>query len=140
MKRMDRDCPKHDVSPGVHPLVERAGTVALGGRKNSGILTSAPEVLRKEPSAIGSAKDRRKHAGGSKMAAQSPEMSTFVHFFRKAHASLYPLVLLEEAVIGDDYRRKAVKTHFLYLRRNRRIEIISERQKRPLSSTEPLLT
>ncbi len=38
------------------------------------------------------------------MVAEIPETSIFVHFFRKGRVRLYPLVLLEEAVIGHDYR------------------------------------
>ena len=77
----------------------RAGAM----RKGAAMRTSVPKAFGKE-SSRSFRTDRHMHAGGSKMDAERPETSTFVHFSRKGRVMLCPLLLLEKAAIGHAYR------------------------------------
>ncbi len=83
--------------------------------------------------------DRHVHAGDSKMVAESPETSAFVHFFGTAYVSLRPLILLEKAVIRHAYRKRSrqgtLSAFVLYLRHPRGSRKFPRVKNRSLSSS-----
>ncbi len=91
-------------------------------RKGAAKRTPVPGVFRNEAFPIVPPTDRPMHTEGPEMDAKRPETSTFVHFIAKAQMRLYPLVLLEEAVIGLAYRGRGrdgqLSAFALYLRQS----------------------
>ncbi len=115
----------HVPNKGFNPRTEGSRPGAMSERDSVAISPYSNPYRRcfeKESFAIVSTTDRHMHTGGSKMVAEGPETSTFVHFFGKAHARLWPLVLLGKAVIKHVHRKKGRQGTFsafaLYLRLN----------------------